>query len=388
LYEIGRRLARNHAVDVFTLETSDETFLRSSDFATNVFVRPFALRRPIRFGLYLNDLRRLLDLRDLDSVCKAVASSIDAGGYDVALVDACRFMQSPAVLSHLLLPSVYYCHEPPRRFIHATARPDAAPLSVYQRARHAWHTPGRILYDRFAQQADRRNVNRATTVLTNSKHTRGLIRGYYRRDALVAPLGVDTEGFTPGTLHRGDHVLSVGALEPHKGFDFLVRSISRLPGSSRPKLVIAGNTDEAGVGADLKRLATATGVDLSIAVRTSERDLVRLYQGARVFAYSPHQEPFGLAVLEAMACGLPVVAVQEGGPLESVVDGVTGALVPRDEEAFAEALGRVLNNRQLATDMGLEGRRVAEERWSWEAAATRIEHHLAALAPVDSGVAA
>ncbi|MEO7665488.1 MAG: hypothetical protein ABIU97_00465, partial [Dehalococcoidia bacterium] len=175
LHEIGKRLASRHTLDVFTLSTADEAFLSSKDFARDVHVHPFAMRRPVRFGLYLNEFRQMWDLHDLDRAGREVASRINAEGYDVALVDACRFTQSPAVLTYLRLPNLYYCHEPPRRFIHAAARPDAAPLSPYQRARHAWHAPGRMLYDGAVRRDDRRNVASASTVLTNSEHTRGLI---------------------------------------------------------------------------------------------------------------------------------------------------------------------------------------------------------------------
>lgn len=91
-------------------------------------------------------------------------------------------------------------------------------------------------------------------------------------------------------------------------------------------------------------------------------DLVRLYNQARAFIYAPILEPFGLVVLEAMACGTPVVAVKEGGVRESVIDGVTGWLIPRDPHIFADALGRLLSDEQLALTIGKAGReKVAAE---------------------------
>jgi glycosyltransferase involved in cell wall biosynthesis len=380
LYELGSRLAMDHVVDVYTLATADETFLSSRDFAHDVYVHPYSRRRPVRFGLYLNEVRQLLDLRDLQRASRDVAAEIDERRYDAVLVDACRFTQAPSVLSYLGTPHAYYCHEPPRRFLHKEARPDAAPLSLYERARHAWHAPARILYDRTVQETDQRNVRSAQALLTNSEHTSGLLRSYYGRDASVVRLGVDAQRFTPCTSASGDYVLSVGALEPHKGFDFLVRSVSRIPRRLRPPLVIAGNTDGAGVGADLRRLALSLDVNLRVVVNVTEQHLLSLYHGAAAFVYSPHKEPFGLVVLEAMACGLPVVAVAEGGPLESVIEGETGYLPPRDEDAFAEALARVLSDESLASDFSSAGREVVEREWTWEAAARRIEAHLVATA--------
>ncbi len=80
-----------------------------------------------------------------------------------------------------------------------------------------------------------------------------------------------------------------------------------------------------------------------------------------------------------MACGIQVVAVSEGGPLESVVDGVTGILAPRDEDAFAKAIGRVISDRDLTRDMGARARQEALARWSWDAAVDAIETELVSL---------
>lgn len=380
LYEMGKRLASRHEVDVYTLSTADEAFLSSADFAREVFVFPFERRRPRRFALYLNELRELRDLDDLEAVNRAVAHRIDRGCYDVVLADACRFVQSPSVLTYIRTPSVYYCHEPPRRFIEPMARPGAAPLSLYQRARAVWHWPARVLYDRRVSALDRRNVAAAASVLTNSESSRQTVQRYYGRAAAVCRLGVDAQRFVPGDLTRSDYVLSVGALEPHKGFDFIVRALARCPYEARPRLVVAGNTDDAGVGDHLRRLGEALGVRVSTSVRVSEAELLTLYQQARAFVYAPHHEPFGLAVLEAMACGLPVIAVAEGGPCESVADGTTGYLVARDETAFAGALMRVLGEPGLAAQLGRAGRQRVVADWTWDAAANRLHEHLVAVA--------
>jgi glycosyltransferase involved in cell wall biosynthesis len=212
-------------------------------------------------------------------------------------------------------------------------------------------------------------------VLTNSDFTVSLVRRYYGREALVCRLGVDSAGLIPAEA-LGSYILSVGALETHKGFDFLVRSIARLSASTRPDLAIVANYANPGVRLDLERLAKRLGVRLHLKIGVSEAELVRLYQGAALLAYAPHEEPFGLAVLEAMACGLPVVAVGEGGVRETVRHGENGLLTPRDEEQFSAALKSLLANQELALTLGGEGRRIATSEWAWDAAARRLESHL------------
>ena len=80
-------------------------------------------------------------------------------------------------------------------------------------------------------------------------------------------------------------------------------------------------------------------------------------------------EPFGLAPLEAMACGLPVVAVKEGGVRETVVDGVTGFLTQRDPEEFAECIRQLLENHNLRRQFGEQAREHVRAFWTWERAA-------------------
>lgn len=371
-------MSRAHDVDVFTFSSADERFLSSNDYARQVRVFPFRARDPIRLGFYLNDIRQLQDLREMDRVSAEAATTIDGGGYDAVLVSACRYLQAPAVLAHLRTPAAYYCHEPPRRFLQARCRPDAGPLTPYQRLRLLWHAPARAVVDRALAAADRRHVRAARVVLTNSRFTASLVQHYYGRAAEVCRLGVDALRFQPDPRRR-DYILSVGAVDRHKGFDFLVESLALLPAASRPPLVLAGNYTNPAIADHLRRRAAEMSVDLTLRVGLSDGELAMLYAGARAFAYAPFEEPFGLAVLEAMASGLPVVAVAEGGVVESVVSGETGSLVPREPRAFASALAAVLADPGLARALGHAGRRRVESEWTWEAAAGRLEGALEAI---------
>ncbi len=382
LHELCRELARRHVVDVFSLETADESFLQSGVVGREVTVFPFRPHVPLRHAVGLNMARWLHDLKRLERLSGVVAARIDAGGYDVVLTDPCRFTQAaPSVLAHSLTPTAYYCHEPPRRFLEAVCRPEAAPLPPRERAR-AW-ARGR-LYDLVTKPLDRRNVLAASLVLANSAMTRATIADYYERDSAVSPLGVDAARFAPPSdPERGDYVFSVGALAVAKGFDFLIRGLGRYPRRTRPRLVIAANADHASVGRQLTRLAAGCDVRLEIRSAVSDAEIVQLYQGARAFVFASHFEPFGLAVLEAMACGTPVVAVGEGGPTETVIDGVTGRLVERDEEAFAGALSGILADPAAARAMGDAGRAHVVANWTWVAAGERLETLLGGIAAGD-----
>ena len=101
-------------------------------------------------------------------------------------------------------------------------------------------------------------------------------------------------------------------------------------------------------------------------------DLVPSYQQAEMFVLPSIFEPFGMTALEAMACGKTVVASRLGGIREVISSGENGLLVdPSDAHEFADAMIAVLKGPQRAGQMGKEGRRTVEQRFSWDAIAER-----------------
>ncbi len=381
LYEIGKRLAQRHHVDVFTLSSADESSLSSRDFAHQVVTVPYRPRPHIRLGFYWNDYRTWQDLRDLDAVSRQVAMQIHAGRYDAVLADVDRYLGAPFVLRYLELPNLYYCHEPPRRFLEPICRPGSLPLTRWERARQLWRWPAARLLERWSQRAEWINGRHARLILTNSRYNQARVRRYYRREATVCYLGVDSDLFRPDeTVQKRPEILSVGALEPHKGFDFLLRAVAR--SRSRPGVRIIGNSGHPRMHAHLMTLAASLGVDLTIEMGISDRVLCEYYQQASLLVYTPHFEPFGLVPLEAMACGTPVIGVAEGGVQESIQHGRTGLLVPRDEGQTATAIDELMDDAARRAVMGRCGRADVLARWTWEATTQRIEQHLAALAGV------
>lgn len=366
---VGAALGERHELDIFTLSSAEEC---DAPFAGLVRRVPFDRRAPLRFGFYLNELRAFQDIGRLHRANREAAAEIDDGGYDVVLASACRFAQAPPVLTYLTTPSVYLCHEPPRRFVDPFCRPETFERGAYKRLHRFVHQPAHHFVEKAWQRTDRQAVLRATAVLANSRFSQGRIRSYYGVNATVAYLGVDVARFSEAT-GDGDYVLSVGAVENHKDYGFLIRALSRLPKNRRPPLVIVGGSANGSVLTSLNKLASACGVDLTVRLRLSDLELAEAYRQARAFVYSPRLEPFGLVVLEAMASALPVVAVAEGGIPESIEDGETGILVKRDEDAFADALDRVLTDTSEARRLGTAAKQCAHEAWTWEAAAERIE---------------
>ncbi len=249
------------------------------------------------------------------------------------------------------------------------------------RAHLSEHEPDyRIAGERIVAQG----ADRIICASQGEKETLVNLYGVPAQRVALVPCGVDTDRFQPTSRARARRrlglppdeplVLFVGRIEPLKGIDILLRAAAQLEGRFC-LLVVGGDGQDAQRKAELKALAS----DLSIAERVMFLDAVPhddlpLYYGAADVCVVPsYYESFGLVAVEAMACGLPVVASGVGGLRETVQDGQTGYLVPwRCPEPFAERLDLLLSNEPLRRSLGHEAR-AAVERFRWSEVAARVE---------------
>jgi len=378
-FEFAKQFAHaGHEVHLYRPSTADEQFLPMNGFVHKEFredlhlVPEISLRLPgVRKYADLINLKR--NLRQLDRLARRTAAKIDDGNYDLVFAHHDRIVQSSYLFRYLKTPSAYYCAEPMRQFYEAPiSRPYYGPQTSLGHAQFKWYGPERKMRARMIKNRDRENIKHATLLLTNSFFSAESIYRAYGLRARVCYLGVDGEKFKANGFEREEFVLSVGAVSPLKGYDFLIESIGKISSSERPTLVIVGNTASHGEALYLEQLAAGRGVKIRFRVNVSEEDLVALYSKARALVYAPILEPFGFAPLEAMACETPIVAVGEGGVRESVIDGTTGSLVQRHPDEFAAALSRILSDRKLARLLGANGRAHVLKNWTWQHAYERF----------------
>lgn len=188
-------------------------------------------------------------------------------------------------------------------------------------------------------------------------------------DLRYAPPGVDAERFSPvdqRVMGNDPYILCVARLsDPRKKVGLLLEAYSLLPEEIRNavRLVLAGSS---GPGEEFWRRAGALGLRerITFVEKPQSDELVRLYQGASVFALPSDEEGFGVVLLEAMACGVPVVSTRSGGPDGIINDGVEGFLVDLDDaKMMSERLRVLLEDPVLNAAMGQSARKTIEIRY-------------------------
>ncbi len=191
----------------------------------------------------------------------------------------------------------------------------------------------------------------------------------------LLPCGVNLQAFRPdgpreARDRRRHRLVAVGRLVERKGLSTVVAALGQLPDT---ELVVAGGPDASELDGDeeaqrLRALASHHGVAdrLQLRGRVHPADVPALLRSADVVVCVPWYEPFGMVAVEAMACGVPVVASAVGGMLDTVIDGETGIHVPpRDPHRLAQALGTLLGDAPRRASLGSAGARRARTRYSW-----------------------
>jgi L-malate glycosyltransferase len=250
----------------------------------------------------------------------------------------------------------------------------------------------------------------ATTVIANSRHTAEAVRAVAPRARLaVVHSAVDLARFDPTLIDRdriraslgraGERALLLGVvaqLTPWKGQDTAVRALELLRDDgvdahlllvgSAKFLARATRHDNAQYVERLRAMIAAAGLSDRVSWLGERDDVPELLRALDVLLLPSTEEPFGRAVVEAMAMEVPVLATNVGGPVEIVRDGQDGRLLPPGEpQAWASALSELAASERLRAEMGRAGRARAREEFGLERhVATVLDVYARALSPLQS----
>jgi len=171
-------------------------------------------------------------------------------------------------------------------------------------------------------------AQRVDKYIANSTYISSQIKKYYNRDSYVIYPPVNTKKFQPVTNPSNDFYLAVGRLIPYKKFDLIVEVFNKI--GKRMKIV--------GTGPDYKKIKKMAKPNVEILGRVSDKELSYLYSNCRAFVF-PQIEDAGIVPLEAMSAGRPVIALNRGGSLDSLKEGITGIFFKEQNiESLSDAI--------------------------------------------------
>ena len=235
----------------------------------------------------------------------------------------------------------------------------------------------KALYYHFVVKRAARRAYRVLTVSEYSKRKIVAWTGLPAERVVVVYNGVDREFSPRGPAHQPgyDYLLYVGNQKPHKNIDRLLEASARVVSGTKTRLVMTGQPS-ASTQAAIARLGLEGLVIFSGPL--SDEQLAAYYRGAKLLVLPSRLEGFGLPVVEAMACGTPVVC-SNAGSLPEVAGGAAWLVDPLNVEDIADGMARVLRDDALSNSLRRRGQ-VRAPQFDWDAAAAAIWNVLQAAA--------
>jgi glycosyltransferase-like protein len=323
--------------------------------------------------------------------CSFVAAPEPAPELEARVFDAIDALEAGLVERQETLPSVLHVQDCIAARAAVRVRDAGAPVRVVRTVHHVddFTTPALV-------ECQRRSILDPDRVLVVSRTWQQRLADEYGVKADVVTNGVDLDrlGAEPPAGLRADLrarvgaadrflVLTVGGIEPRKGTDHLFRALSllRLRSAERPMLAVIGGHSfqdhrpyRERVVASMADLDLELGRDVALLGMVPEEEMAAWYHAADVFAFPSVNEGFGLAVLEAMAAGLPVVLTALPVFAEYLRLGEDAvAVAPGDDEGLADALATVAHDDRVRAMLISRGRQLAA-RYGWD---TTARQHIA-----------
>ncbi len=339
--ELSKGLKKDHTVDLYIV--GEKKDLKERHFLSHTFFYAFKPKVWLGNNWKVRLYKDSVELHKLHLLHQKIASEINKKCYDLFFVHGSQFTEAPYILRYAKLKKYFYCHDPHYRMLyendlHQTEKSD----------------PIRALYQKLnrfnRKRIDKKNFYASDIVIANSKYTQKAIQNTYKVSSEVGYLGVDTDFFIPDKrVAKTIDLLFIGSYQPVDGYGLLLDAIRLL--KKKPKVRVVAIEDE----------------------WLSDVQIRKLYQMAKIVVCLAKNEPFGLVPLEAMACGLSVIAIDEGGYGESIINNESGILIRRSPRMLANAIKKLLESKNLRERLGVDARGEMVSNWSWEKSVHKLE---------------
>lgn len=283
--------------------------------------------------------------------------------------------------------------------VHGTSHSHYMPKKINSLSTEISYSPLKMSYYYFRERSLWSSANEVVTVANVIKDD--LMKFYGLRDDKVNVIynGVDTSIFKPlrdfdipealQTLKGKKIALFVGHFGLRKGLPFVIEAMKKVKENVKDAALVCiggvpswlGNKND--YWSYLRSIVEKNGLQEVVYLldKVPNASLPSYYSMATVFVLPTYYEAFGKVIIEAMACGLPVITTKRGGNEEAVSDGVSGLLVNYGSvKELAEAITKILSNDKLARQMGEMGRERVQKDFTWKIVANRLNRIYEAIA--------
>lgn len=229
-------------------------------------------------------------------------------------------------------PNLYYCHTPTRAFYDL--------YDVYRKNHSIFIAVPFTFWVQLHKRISEYYISHVCKIVTNSINTKSRIKKYLNRDSEVIYPPVDTSRFK--FKECGNFWLSVNRLYPEKRVELQIEAFKEMP--DQKLLIVGGYAAGDHASGYASKLINQLPENVTLVGSVSEEKLLELYATCKGHITTAMNEDFGMTPIESMAAGKPIVAVKEGGFLESMVDKETGLLVEANVESIVQAVRIVSEN--------------------------------------------
>jgi glycosyltransferase involved in cell wall biosynthesis len=330
-----RFLSSRHHVDVYTLNQKTKNVSQIQELVHGFY--PYSYKNKYKLPIP-EVIKDFFDYVILPRVHQRIANKINTGNYDVVLVHPDLNTQAPYILRFLKVPNVYYCQE----YLRIGYEKELG-FSENVGRFNRWYEEKRR---KIRKNIDMKNAQKARLILANSIFSKNKLAKAYSKIIEVNYLGVNPKVFEKIKKNKKQYFFFVGSKSAQKGWDFLEKALGLIPLKLRPEIKLLNVYSKKALNNDF--------------------EMSKIYSQAQATLCLGVKEPFGLSAVESMACGTPVIAVNEGGFRETVVDGKTGFLIKRDPRVLAQTLLKFIKNKKLSEGFTKDSVKRATTKFTWE----------------------
>ncbi len=384
-YHLKGLFNRGHHIELWCPPTADNTFSGIEKYVHAIHIVPLAITNHSHKHYKLRDWqtaffwRKTKLMHALIKHSKQCSYEINNGNFDVLFANSCQLLFNSFIGRYITIPKLIYLGEPNRELF------EAYPTQLWQAP--TTYNPFKFVkeicrtnFRRVLIREEILNYNAFDKVLVNAAFSNESLMRAYGGSGEVCYLGIETSIFYPNENSTiQNQVVGLGSIMHTKGIETAIDAVAQVPADIRPELVWIGNVGNARYINTLMTQAKCLGVLLTIKENITDKALIQQLQQSQCMLYTSRLEPFGLAPLEANACGCPVVAVAEGGVRETIQHNVNGLVAARNPEALGAHITSIIKDASLRERLSINSIQFIKEKWSFEKGIDNIDNALQSI---------